>query len=102
MTTSKSFSVIARENASNLLPPSLIINLEEQLCTRKNEKSIRENKENPNNDKKSDKPNEDLSKRNNDSSKKVSGKKEKKEKKFSQPRDVTVILGDCMIKNEKG
>ena len=52
--------------------------------------------------KKSDKSNKDLSKRNNDSSKKVSGKKDMKEKKFRQLKDVTVILDDSMIKNVKG
>ena len=82
---SNRFSVISRENTFN-------------LPLRKN--PLRE--ATPNNDEKSDKSNKDLSKRNNDSSKKVSGKKDMKEKKFRQLKDVTVILDDSMIKNVKG
>ena len=56
----------------------------------------------PNNDKKSDKPNKNLSKRNNDSSRRISSKKEMKDKKFGKSRDVTVFLGDSIIKDVKG
>ena len=102
MTTSNRFSVLARKNASDLQPPSLTIDLQEQSHTRKETTSLRENTATPNNDKKSDKPNKDLSKRKNDSSRKISGKKEMKDKKFRKSRDVTVILGDFIIKDGKG
>ena len=52
--------------------------------------------------KKSDKPKKDLSKRNINSSRKTSNKKEMKDKKFRKSRDVTVILGDSIIKDMKG
>ena len=75
-TTSNRFSVLARENAFDLQPPSLTIDLQEQSCTRKETTSIRAT---PSNDKKSDKPNKDLSKRNSYSSRKISCKMEVKE-----------------------
>ena len=102
LTTSNRFSVLARENASDFQPPSLTIDLQEQSCTRKETTSLRENTATPNNDKKSDKPNKDLSKRNSNSSRKISSKKEMKDKKFRKSRDVTVILGDSIIKDVKG
>ena len=40
LTTSNRFSVLARENASDLQPPSLTIDLQEQSCTRKETTSI--------------------------------------------------------------
>ena len=102
LTTSNRFSVLVRENASDLQPPSLTIDLQEQFFTKKETKSLRENTATTNNDKKSDKPNKDLSKRNSDSSRKISSKKEMKDKKFRQSTGVTVILGDAIIKDVKG
>ena len=40
LTTSNRFSVLARENVSDFQPPSLTIDLQEQLCIRK-EASLR-------------------------------------------------------------
>ena len=54
LTISNRFSVLARENASDLQPPSLNIDLQEQSCTRKETTSLRENTLTPNNDKESD------------------------------------------------
>ena len=102
MTTSNRFSVLARENASDFQPPSLTIDLQEHSCTRKETTSLRENTATPNNDKKSDKTSKDLSKRNSNSSRKISSKKEMKDKNFRKSRDVTVILGDSIIKDVKG
>ena len=102
MTTSNRFSVLARENTSNFQPPSLSIDLEEQSCTRKKTTSLRENTATPSNDNRSDKPNKDLLKRNSNSSRKISSEKKMKDKKFRKSRDVTVILGDCIIKDAKG
>ena len=102
LTTSNRFSVSARENASDFQARSLTIDLQEQSCTRKETTSLRENTATPNNDKKSDKPNKDLSKRNSNSSRKISSKKEMKDKKFRKSRDVTVILGDSIIKDMIG
>ena len=79
----------------------MTIDLQEQPCTRK-ETSLRENTAIHNKDKKSNKPNKDLSKRNSNSSRKINSKKEMKEKKFRKSRDVTVILGDSIIKDVKG
>ena len=56
----------------------------------------------PNSDKKSDKLKKDLSKRNSNSSSKNSSKKEMKDEKFRKSRDITVILGDLIIKDVKG
>ena len=56
----------------------------------------------PNNDKKSAKSNEGLSKRNSNRSWKIRMKKEVKNKKFRQSRDVAVILGDSIITDVKG
>ena len=44
----------------------------------------------------------DLSKRNINSSRKTSNRNEMKDKKFRKSRDVTVILGDSIIKDMKG
>ena len=79
----------------------MAIDLDEQSCTRKDTTPLRESSNTPNNDKKSDKPNKDLSKRNSDSSKKISSKKEMKDKKFGQSRNVTIILYDSIIKDMK-
>ena len=46
--------------------------------------------------------NKDLSKRDINSSRKISSKKEMKDKQFRKSKDVTVILGDCTIKDVKG
>ena len=102
MTTSNRFSVLARDNASDFQPPSSTIDLQEQLCDRKETTSLRENMPTPNNDKKSDKPNKDLSKRKGNSNRKIHSKKEMKNKKIRKPRDVTVILGDSIINDVKG
>ena len=83
-------------------PPYLTIDLQEQSCTRKETTLLSENTATPNNDKKSDKPKKDLSKRNINSSRKTSNKKEMKDKKFRKSRDVTVILGDSIIKDMEG
>ena len=83
-------------------PPYLTIDLQEQSCTRKETTLLCENTATLNNDKKSDKPKKDLSKRNINSSRKTSNKKEMKDKKFRKSRDVTVILGDSIIKDMKG
>ena len=98
MTTSNSFSVLARENTSDFQPPSWTIDLQEQSCTRDETTSLRENTATPNNDKRSDKPNKDLSKRNSNSSRKIHSKKEMKDEKIRKSRDVAVILGDSIIK----
>ena len=85
------------------LPPFyLTIDLEKQSCTRKDTTSPWESTATPNNDKKSDKPTIDLAKRYSDSSKKIISKRAMKDKKFRQFRDVTVILGDSIIKDVKG
>ena len=55
MATSNRFSVLVRENASDLQPRSLTIDLKEQLRTTK-ETSLSENTATSNNDKRSDKP----------------------------------------------
>ena len=80
----------------------MTIDLQEQSSTRKETTSLRENTATPYNGKKSDKPNKDLSKRNSNSSRKISSKKEIKDKKFRKSRDVTVTLGDSIIKDVKG
>ena len=100
--TTKRFSVLPRENLSDLLPTSLAIDVDEQWCTRKDTTLSRESAATPNNGKISDKPNKDLSKRNSDNSKKHSSKTNMKHKKFRQSRDVRVILGDSIIKDVKG
>ena len=78
------------------------MDLIEKSCVKKDTTSLRESTATPNNDKKSDEPNKDLSKRNSDSSKKISSIKEMKDKKFRQSKDVTIILGDSIIKDVKG
>ena len=83
---------------SDLQPPSLTMDLQEQSCTRKETTSLRRNTTMPNNDKKSNKQNKDLSKRNSDSNSKISMKMEMRDKKFRNSRDVTVILSDSIIK----
>ena len=102
LTTSNRFPVLTRENASNFQPTSLTIDLQEQSCTRKETRSLRENTPTPNKNKKSDKQNKDLSKRNSNSSRKISSKKKMKDKKIRKSRDVTVILSDSIIKDVKG
>ena len=54
--TSNRFSVLARENASDLQWLSLAIDLDEQSCSRKDTTPLRESSNTPNNDKKSDEP----------------------------------------------
>ena len=102
LTTSNRFPVLTRENASDFQPTSLTIDLQEQSCTRKETRSLRENTPTPNKNKKSDKQNKDLSKRNSNSSRKISSKKKMKDKKIRKSRDVTVILSDSIIKDVKG
>ena len=80
----------------------MTIDLQEQSCTRKETRSLRENTPTPNKNKKSDKQNKDLSKRNSNSSRKISSKKKMKDKKIRKSRDVTVILSDSIIKDVKG
>ena len=82
-TTSNRFLVLARENAFDLQPPSLTIDLQEQSCSRKETTSIRAT---PNNDKKSDKPKKDLSKKNSNSSREI-----------KSSDVITVILGEKKI-----
>ena len=102
LTTANEFSVLARENISTLQPPSLTIHLQEQSCIRKKATPLRQNMVTPNNDKKSEKQNKCLSKRKNDSSRKISNKKEMEDKNFRKSRNVTIILGDSVIKDVKG
>ena len=101
LTTLDKFFVLPRENVSDLQPLSLTIDLQEQSCTRKETRSLRENMATPKNDKKLDKPNKDISNRNSNSSRKISSKKEMKQKKFRKSSDVTVILGDSIFKDVK-
>ena len=102
MIISNRFSVLAKENASDFQPPFYTVDLQEPSCTTKETTSLRENTATPNNDKKSDKPNKDLSKRNGNSNRKIFSKKEMKDKKNRKSRDITVILGDSIIKDVKG
>ena len=101
LTTLDKFFVLPRENVSDLQPLSLTIDLQEQSCTRKEARSLRENMATPKNDKNPDKPNKDISNRNSNSSRKISSKKEMKQKKFRKSSDVTVILGDSIFKDVK-
>ena len=80
----------------------MTIDLQEQSFTSKETTSLRENTATPKNDKNSDKPSKDLSKRNSHSSRKINSKKEIKDKKTRKSRDVTVVLGDSIIKDVKG
>ena len=80
----------------------MTIDLQEQSCTQKETTLLCENTATPKNDKKSDKPNKNLSKKNNNGSRKISSKNEIKDKKFRKSKNITVILGDSIIKDMKG